>query len=64
MREKGVYGGGQYVPRKGGQFGSRKGGQFTRVFHLGHSNTKTTENYLADFEIDTKRKWAKALGKF
>jgi len=33
LREKGVYGGGQYVPRKGGQFGSRKGGQFTRVFH-------------------------------
>jgi len=38
LREKGVYGGGQYVPRKGGQFGSRKGGQFTRVFQYEQSS--------------------------
>jgi len=31
---------------------------------LGHSNLKTTENYLSDFEIDVKRKWAEKLGKF
>lgn len=31
---------------------------------LGHSNLQTTENYLADFEIDEKRKWAKELTKF
>ena len=31
---------------------------------LGHSNLNTTENYLADFEIEEKRKWAKSLTKF
>ena len=31
---------------------------------LGHSNLQTTENYLADFEIEEKRKWAKELTKF
>ncbi len=31
---------------------------------LGHSNIGTTENYLADFEIDEKRKWAESLTKF
>jgi integrase len=31
---------------------------------LGHSNLATTENYLADFEIDEKRKWAASLTKF
>lgn len=28
---------------------------------LGHSNLQTTENYLADFEISEKRKWAKIV---
>jgi len=28
---------------------------------LGHKNLQTTENYLADFEIDTKRKWSNVL---
>ena len=28
---------------------------------LGHSSLKTTENYLADFEIEEKRKWAEKL---
>ena len=31
---------------------------------LGHSNLKTTQNYLADFEVDTKRKWAERLSDF
>lgn len=31
---------------------------------LGHSNLATTENYLADFEIDEKRKWAEKLTQF
>ena len=31
---------------------------------LGHSSLRTTENYLADFEIDVKRKWAGILGNF
>jgi len=31
---------------------------------LGHSNTTTTENYLADFEIEEKRKWAEKAGDF
>jgi len=31
---------------------------------LGHSNTNTTENYLADFEIEEKRKWAEKLLDF
>jgi len=31
---------------------------------LGHSNLATTENYLASFEMDTKRKLAKNLLKF
>jgi len=31
---------------------------------LGHSNLATTENYLADFEIEEKRKWAKKLTKY
>jgi len=31
---------------------------------LGHSNLNTTENYLADFEIEEKRKWAESLTKF
>jgi integrase len=31
---------------------------------LGHSNLATTENYLADFEIEEKRKWARKLTKF
>ncbi len=31
---------------------------------LGHSNIYTTENYLADFEIDEKKKWANKLTKF
>lgn len=31
---------------------------------LGHSNIYTTESYLADFEIDEKRKWADELTKF
>lgn len=31
---------------------------------LGHHNLQTTENYLADFEIEEKRKWAEQLTKF
>jgi integrase len=31
---------------------------------LGHSSLATTENYLANFEMDTKRKMAKNLTKF
>lgn len=31
---------------------------------LGHSNIATTENYLADFEIAEKKKWAKKLTNF
>jgi len=31
---------------------------------LGHSSMTTTENYLADFEIEEKRKWAEKLDKF
>jgi integrase/recombinase XerD len=31
---------------------------------LGHHNLQTTENYLADFEIEEKRKWAEKLTKF
>ena len=31
---------------------------------LGHSNLATTENYLADFEIEEKRKWAEKLTQF
>ncbi|MCK9613289.1 MAG: site-specific integrase [Bacteroidales bacterium] len=31
---------------------------------LGHSNLATTENYLADFEIAEKKKWAKKLANF
>jgi len=31
---------------------------------LGHSNLATTENYLADFEIEEKRKWAAKLTQF
>lgn len=31
---------------------------------LGHSNLATTENYLASFEMETKRKFAKNLLKF
>lgn len=31
---------------------------------LGHSNLETTENYLADFEIAEKKKWAVKLTKF
>lgn len=31
---------------------------------LGHSNIATTENYLADFEIEEKRKWAEKLTAF
>jgi len=31
---------------------------------LGHSNLATTENYLADFEIEEKRKWAERLTQF
>ena len=31
---------------------------------LGHSNIATTENYLASFEMETKRKFAKNLVKF
>ncbi len=31
---------------------------------LGHSNLQTTENYLADFEIEEKRKWAKKAADF
>lgn len=30
---------------------------------LGHSSMKTTENYMADFEIEEKRKWANKLSK-
>ena len=28
---------------------------------LGHKNIKTTQNYLADFEIEEKKKWAEML---
>ena len=31
---------------------------------LGHSNLQTTENYLADFEIEEKRKWAEKAADF
>ena len=31
---------------------------------LGHSNLQTTENYLADFEIEEKRKWQEVVGNF
>ncbi len=31
---------------------------------LGHHNLQTTENYLADFEIEEKRKWAEKLADF
>ncbi len=31
---------------------------------LGHSNIATTENYLADFEIEEKKKWAEKLTDF
>lgn len=31
---------------------------------LGHNSLTTTENYLADFEIEEKRKWAKKLTQF
>jgi integrase/recombinase XerD len=31
---------------------------------LGHSNLATTENYLADFEIEEKKKWAEKLTDF
>lgn len=31
---------------------------------LGHSNISTTENYLADFEIEEKRKWAEKASDF
>jgi integrase len=31
---------------------------------LGHSNLKTTKNYLADFEMDKKKKWAEKLINF
>jgi len=31
---------------------------------LGHRNISTTQNYLADFEIDEKRKWAEKLADF
>jgi integrase len=31
---------------------------------LGHSNLATTENYLADFEIAEKKKWANKLANF
>src|SRR6185437_5977239 len=31
---------------------------------LGHSSLTTTENYLADFEIEEKRKWAEKLTQF
>ena len=31
---------------------------------LGHRNISTTQNYLADFEIDEKRKWANKLANF
>jgi len=31
---------------------------------LGHSSLATTENYLADFEIEEKRKWAEKLTQF
>ncbi len=31
---------------------------------LGHRNISTTQNYLADFEIDEKRKWANKLADF
>jgi integrase len=31
---------------------------------LGHSNVATTENYLADFEVDEKRKWANKLTEY
>lgn len=31
---------------------------------LGHSNLSTTENYLADFELDVKKKWAAKLTDF
>ena len=31
---------------------------------LGHSNLQTTESYLADFEIEEKRKWAEKAADF
>ena len=31
---------------------------------LAHSNLTSTENYLADFEIEEKRKWAASLTEF
>jgi len=31
---------------------------------FGHSNISTTENYLADFEIEEKRKWAEKAADF
>ncbi len=31
---------------------------------LGHSNLITTENYLSDFEIEEKRKWAEKAAEF
>ena len=31
---------------------------------LGHKNIATTQNYLADFEIEEKRKWAEKLANF
>jgi integrase len=31
---------------------------------LGHTNKQTTQNYLADFETDVKRKWAAELERF
>lgn len=31
---------------------------------LGHKNISTTQNYLADFEIEEKRKWAEKLANF
>lgn len=48
------------------QLGLKRSGASTEFISesLGHSNLATTENYLASFEMETKRKLAKNLLKF